>query len=102
MHGWLKSEGISESWKILNHLFDAAYRAEDVKVMCETLDKFLAAKKEPKMVFLKKLGENKSIPDEIFIRLSKFQNKFGYIKDKDFKPIPHIKQQLKGIVGNRN
>jgi len=83
----------------LNYLFDAAYRAEDVKIMCETLDKFIAAKKEPKLIFLKRLGENKNTPDELYIRLLKFENRFGYVKDKNYKPIASVKSQLKGIAG---
>lgn len=74
LHGWLKSEGLNETWKVLNYVFDAAYRAEDVNVMSATLDKFLQMKKEPKIVYLKKLGENRSTPNVLFLKLGRFKS----------------------------
>lgn len=55
-------------------------------------------KKEPRLVFLKRLGENKNTPDVLFIKLSKFKNKFGYVLDKNFKPVKPLNKQLKGTV----
>ncbi|EAR87412.2 PPR domain protein (macronuclear) [Tetrahymena thermophila SB210] len=98
LHGWLKSEGLDETWKVLNYVFDAAYRAEDVDVMCKILDQLLEMKKEPKIVYLKKLGENKNTPDVLFVRLKKFKNQFGYVKDKDFQPIKPLNKRLQGTV----
>lgn len=86
MHGWLLSEKLEESWKILNYLLDTAYRAEDVNVMCDVLKKLLAAKKEPRTVYLKRLGENKNTPDQIFVLLAKFPQKYGYVADQNYKP----------------
>lgn len=77
------------------------YRAEDVKDMCETIDKFIAVKKEPKLIFLKRLGENKNTPDELYIRLLKFENRFEYVKDKNYNPIESMKSQLKGMIAER-
>jgi len=59
--------------------------------MCETIDKFIAVKKEPKLIFLKRLGENKNTPDELYIRLLKFENRFEYVKDKNYNPIESMK-----------
>lgn len=63
LNGLLKSENLGVSWKILDYVFDAAYRAEDVPVMCEALDNLLKLNLEPKIIFLKKLGENRDTPD---------------------------------------
>ncbi len=48
------------------------------------MDKYLELKKEPRQIFLKKLGEAKYLPDELFVRLKKFKNQFGYVKDKNY------------------
>jgi len=42
-------------------------------------------KREPKTVYLKRLGEASYVPDELFLELAKFNSKFGIMYKKDIK-----------------
>ncbi|EGR33964.1 pentatricopeptide repeat domain protein [Ichthyophthirius multifiliis] len=97
LHGWMKAEGLKENWQILNYVMDAAYRSSDVQVMGEMLDKFQEIKKEPRQVFLKKLGQAKYLPDELYIKLKKFKTQFGFVQNKNYKKVDLFKK-LRGKI----
>lgn len=40
---------------------------------------------EPKIVYLKRLGESENLPEAIYLELVEFEKKFGFVKDKIYR-----------------
>lgn len=66
----------------MNYVLDAAIRAEDINVIVEVLRKFHEMKREPKPVYLKRLGEADYLPPAILAELMLFKTKFGKVIDE--------------------
>ena len=48
---------------------------------------------EPKIVYLKRLGESQNLPPEVYLELVEFEHKFGFVLDKVYrstKPDKHL------------
>lgn len=57
----------------MNYVLEAAIKAEDVDVVVKMLDRFLEIKREPKPIYLKRLGEAEYLPDPIYKKLKMFK-----------------------------
>ncbi|KRX00511.1 hypothetical protein PPERSA_06154 [Pseudocohnilembus persalinus] len=79
----MDKENIDKTWWTLNYVLDSAIRAEDVDIIVEILQKFQKIKREPKIIYLKRLGEADYLPDPIFNELQKFSKKFGQANKKE-------------------
>lgn len=44
-------------------------------------------KREPKLIYLKKLGESDYLPDKLYVELQEFKNKFGKVGKSHKKDI---------------
>jgi len=40
---------------------------------------------EPKIVYLKRLGESENLPEAIYLELVEFEHKFGFVADKIYQ-----------------
>lgn len=81
---------------MLNYVLDAAIRAEDVNVILEILRKLKEIKREPKTIYLKRLGESDFLPDSIYYELQGFSLKFGKAND-DYKRPTNL-SRIKGDI----
>ena len=58
-------------------------------------------KREPKLNFLKILGENKNLPIKIKLELKKFKTQFGYVKDRFYNEKARDGNRIKKLTYSR-
>ena len=78
----------SNSMNILLHTF---IRLVDPVKIEEMLHKFIKTEQDPKGLLLHSLGNSAHLPNNIYVLLHKFKNKYGAISSKEYKYIANVK-----------
>jgi len=66
---------------------ESAIRTQDTDKVCDSLEKMREIGKQPRVGFLKKLGETRDLPDRLYVELKNWRT-FGYISKniREFTP----------------
>jgi len=82
LYGIAKKEGIPITYNSMNIYLELAMRIQDTDKIVESLQDFKKAGREPKEALLKKLGFADDMPDRVYLELSEFDRKFGFVSDR--------------------